>query len=151
MKRMIDSELIKKIAEVIDNNGALEASKLNKKLYCHPINIGISNTKYNGYIACLIFNNDPTPFTIDTFKEWLDNLYTKVGDTIRVILTGGIYNITSTTFSTACYLYKSANSYGIIGMKTDGGGTDNAENTFTTLFGSSPTFNDGVNEIYPNA
>ena len=114
-----------------------------KPIYCHPIRIRDNDLTIS--LTCLIFNNDPTPFTLNTLKEWMDSLYTQ--DVVLTVMVSGCF-VVSNVPVIASYIYKSGSGYGIFGGNT-------ATGTFTTrefaswsdLFPSTTTLLDGVNLI----
>lgn len=60
-------------------NGNVEIPNA-KPIYCHPIYCTFKRLRENVSIlmtfTCLIFNNDETPFTADTFFDWVKALFT---------------------------------------------------------------------------
>lgn len=133
---------------VIRNTYNLFYPDIPKKIYCHPITISNStNVNIISKMTCLIFNNDPTPFTKTTFRTYLDNLYNQIGDTVR-IMTSGAFTDSNNKISIACYLAKTSSAYTLVGFAVDG--TFSSFRDFSTeqdfedfIVG----FNDGVNVI----
>lgn len=139
MKRMIDDKLIKQVDDVIDNNGDLEAGKLNRKLYYHPIYFyGDSPVAY--VLQCAIIDTNPTAYTKTTFKQKLKDLL----DNGALINTNGCCNIEGTWYP-AYIISKEESTYRVYVV------TASAFNTYYTIdFDSIADIVDGVNEIYPN-
>lgn len=62
-----------KVADELEKAGAGV-----KPLYCHPIYVTYARTaQVVGTFTCLIFNNDNTPFTAETFLAWAIALFTE--------------------------------------------------------------------------
>lgn len=89
-------------------------------LYCHPIQIErVEDNVQTAELTMLIFNNSPTQFTKTTFLDWLDNLFSTVGSTIRIMASGGWKS--NNSLLVASYIGKySADSYYLMGMTTSG-------------------------------
>lgn len=85
----IDSEsLIQVQAKELIESGEVDNAK---PIYCHPIQL-VSNVVGKWYrLTFLVFNNDSTPFTYDTFKQWLFNLYAEIGETISIVSSGSFH------------------------------------------------------------
>lgn len=151
MKVMIPSEEWKQ--QVEDMKSLKEGYSSNvastKKIYCHPITITSSNTNYKFRFSCMILNNDSTAFTLTTFKKFIDDLYTSIGTTIRINCSGGAVVISGGKQLILSWLSKYADDgYSLAGFSLD---TNDQEagivGTWDGIFGSSVTFNDGVNAI----
>ena len=116
-----------------------------KKIYCHPISI-IKRTGDQQYcLSCFIFNNDSTPFTFSTFKDFIDNLYETLGGTVRICMSG--YYKDTTYYGAVSILYKASTStYGLCLGNAD---TPSAYNvtSWGLLLGTPLEFTDGVNAI----
>ena len=120
-----------------------------KPIYCHPILVRYAVEKL--MLTCLIFNNDSTPFTLDTFKAWLDDVADNVPDGVaRVMVSGSYtYGLTEKT-AIASYLYKikASSEYGIGGIIADGSGEAFVQSTnFNSVIKAESNFYDGVNKI----
>lgn len=117
-----------------------------KPIYCHPISLNKSTAHHRLALTCLIFNNDPTPFTLATFKTWLDDLFSQVGDTIRIMTSGAFNDLDNSKIIILSWLYRAASNYGLYGISTAG-----YVEVFTfqwdDFLDSDVTFNDGVNKI----
>ena len=100
-------------------------------------------------ITCLIFNNDPTPFDNSSFGDWLDNLYTSLGATARIMCSGAFKaNQGNEKLTIASYLGRGSAGFFFIGVDIDG--TYNSELRFTnksTFVNALSEFNDPVNKI----
>ena len=113
-----------------------------KLIYCHPLTIGNSID----VVTCLIFNNDPTPFTSGTFADWIIGLFNEIGDVIRVMASGAFMYASNLYISS----FIAVNSNGILfyGLKGSDGTPVNMQigdkNNFVTY---ATTFIDGVNKI----
>lgn len=63
-------------------NALVNADKIDnaKPIYCHPIYCTFNRIREGNSVlmtfTCLIFNNDATPFTADTFFDWVKALFT---------------------------------------------------------------------------
>ena len=127
------------IVEDLVEGGTLDNAK---PIYCHPVSFTNETAKFR--MTALIFNNDPTPFTITSFKEWIDNLYQQIQDNIRIMITGG-YKHGSLIMITSWLFYNGTN-YGIAGLSTTGE-VDVYSSSYNSLFPEGTTFTDGVNKI----
>ena len=118
-----------------------------KKIYCHPITITQTSGK-NFRLACLIFNNNPTPFTLSTFKAFVDNLADSMQSTAR-ILTTGAYNDTDSGKVVILSWFNKAygGQYGLVGVDTDGNNVAVQKNNFNDLIPDTAGLDDGVNAI----
>lgn len=127
--------------------GVSDAIPVVKPVYIHPISINdFSNPTNPLRISMLIFTNDATPFTLATLKQWIDNLYAKVGNTIRIVCSGAVVNSSKTII--ASWFYRTATQYGITGVNTDGGmDAIYVKDSFEGLFSPSVVIDDGVNQI----
>ena len=149
MRRMFSLKQLQEIADArvtsLVEGGQLDNAK---PIYCHPITIThTEDAVQEATLTCLIFNNSPTPFTKNTFADWIDALYEQVGATIRILISGGY--VSNSKLSIGAYMGKSAsNPYFITGNFIDGSGESllrfASKNDFTTYISS---FNDGVNKI----
>lgn len=114
-----------------------------KKIYCHPIDILFSQY---GRVCCFIFNNDETPFTVDSFVKWVEDLYLLVGDGIKVLLSGVIcYN--NEIYPASLLVRRANGEFALASRKSD-------NTNLTVVFTDANTFkteisslNDGVNAI----
>lgn len=135
-----------------------------KPIYCHPVKI-LRYGSVEGAIfslTFLIFNNDDTPFTLATFKQWVidlaDALSSNVGQNrIASLLCSGYYNnneVSPAIVQSTSYLYaiktgENAYEFGVDGGNV--GGTNIATiatNDIDVLLPTTNiTFHDGVNKI----
>lgn len=152
MKRMIDDKLIKQVDSVIDNNGDLEASKLNRKLYYHPIslyrNAGDHSTDYA--FSIIILDNNSAAYTKDTLIAWIKSLYDSVGAGNTIINCSGTYKgLSSVAY---WYVQKPSSDYEIlfIGFDTSNDYSQSISVNVETFINDASILKDGVNEIYPN-
>lgn len=93
-----------------------------KPIYCHPIQIErVESDVQTAELTMLIFNNSATAFTKTSFLDWLDDLFTSVGSTIRIMISGGWKQSGQNSLLVASYLGKYASdSYYIMGMALTG-------------------------------
>lgn len=130
-----------------------------KPIYCHPIllegvDAGTYSITYS--LSCMIFNNDPTPFTLATFKKWFDDLVELTENRVRIMCSGGINKWKAAASTTAsniviivCSIDKTAyGNYTISGIGiSNGQRLSFADSDWNNLFPSNITFIDGVNRI----
>lgn len=116
-----------------------------KPIYCHPISIrSKAGATYSYRLTALIFNNDPTPFTLSSFKTWFDTLVASSLNA-KLMMSGGYYD--DETMIIASHLSKSIDNYNIVGMTPTGTPTYITK-SFSNLFNEANTdFDDGVNKI----
>lgn len=112
-----------------------------KPVYCHPINFQYSTSGGRVYfISCLIFNNDSTPFTSDSWFDYVMGLITDYGAIIMA--SGAVWSGTKALVAT------NISDNGSGGMAIRGlldGTTDFYSITKPDL--RDGTFTDGVNKI----
>ena len=139
MRRMYSENQLDSIIKEQVEGGTLSNAK---PIYCHPINIGYGSW----FITMLIFNNDPTPFTFQTFTNWLLELKQKVS-IVRIMTSG--YTIIDNTYYPASYLSAFAtDTIGIICEPTLMGNPKSVTYTEAEWNNITPTiFVDGVNKI----
>ena len=150
MRRMYSENQLEKLAdsrvEALVEGGTLDNAK---PIYCHPLTIRYDDGKL--ILTCLIFNNDATPFTMDTFKQWVDSTANIVsGGILRVMVSGAFLNTDTNKLVIASYFYKinSTGNYGLFGQNTDTSGVGYMQSaTFGDLFPVSTALYDGVNKI----
>ena len=114
-----------------------------KPVYCHPLNITNLTLKFR--IACLIFNNSSTAFTKASFKTFIDDLYTALNDTVRIIITGAYEYDSKVTI--ASVLGKSSSGYFISGSVVSDASTNTWSFDWDTIFTDQTALYDGVNKI----
>lgn len=127
----------------------VEANRMgDKPIYCHPISISVSSP-HQLRLTCLIFNNDPTPFTLTSLKEWFDNLVATTEQRAVLMVSGGVSTSISNKPLIASSLDKTlANNYAIIGIDVDGSITYFSNADWDVLFPpADSTLVDGVNRI----
>lgn len=116
-----------------------------KPIYCHPIAL-VDNVVMKR-LTCLIFNNDPTPFTKDSFKTFLDDLAEETEGVGRVMLSGA-FKDGQGNFACASYILKDAlGQYAIVGITTSLTATTLLNITYSDLITENVTLLDGVNKI----
>ena len=112
MRRMYSLNQLEQIA----NNRVktlVEGGTLNnaKPIYCHPVNIGYIDESNEFMITMLIFNNDATEFTFETFNAWLSALVNQIAQA-RIMASG--YIKVSGTIYPVSQLYGSDNNRNVI-------------------------------------
>ena len=114
MKRMWSKGQVKNLSKEVIESGLVENAK---PIYCHPLDINFTS---GSRVGCLIFNNDPTPFTSSTFADYIEELYAKIGSIIRIITTGVL--VISNTIYPATILARRDSSplYRLISKDTNG-------------------------------
>ena len=131
---------------VIDNAYSVENAK---PIYCHPIKIANSDSETKKFrLTMLIFNNDPTPFTLATFKSFIDELSAETEGAGSILCSGGYYD--GTKGVVASYIQKAlAGSYYLVGMNaTLTANTNIGSLDFDDIFPPASTdLVDGVNKI----
>lgn len=114
-----------------------------KPIYCHPIQLQYNVTEQNGYITCLIFNNDSTPFTFTSWYDYVNNLITNYG---AVIMCSGALGFLIEGFDViaTCIKLSVTNTLAIHGIRTD-----NHNFSYYTIYRETVPllFTDGVNKI----
>lgn len=83
------------VAEIIglDSSGNMVKGTQNSKLYLHNIRLN----KDNIYFWFKVYNSNPTPYTLTTFKTYVKSVHINADKA----LLGIVYNVTSTANSTA--------------------------------------------------
>lgn len=149
MRRMFPDDVFQKQVEDLQAllGGYTSDDASTKKIYYHPISIIKRTTGINYNLSFIILNNDATPFTIDTFKDFIDNLYTKIGNVVRFNCAGYWQNADKSKHGSTSVLAKtSSNNYDIVF-----GSYDNDSSYVTAswdnIIGSPQEFTDGVNDI----
>ena len=138
MRRMYSKGQLETTVKDVIKSGTADNAK---PVYIHPINFQYSTTGGRIYfISCLIFNNDATPFTSDSFYDYVLGLITNYGAIIMA--SGAVWSGTATLVATNI----SDNGSGGIAIRGLVGGTAD----FYSLTKSEMrdgTFTDGVNKI----
>lgn len=133
-----------------NNDWSLEATEIilnGKPIYIHPITIIDANNDYNIRITMLIFNNNATPFTLSSFINYIDALYSVVGDNIRIMISGAVKDIANNSTIIASFLFKNPTTYGFSGLTVNGNALNLSKVDLNDFFGESVSFTDGVNKI----
>ena len=115
-----------------------------KPIYVHPINLNNSTTREK--VGCLIFNNDPTPFTSTTFKQYIKALSIAVGGTCRIIATGGVFREVQEGLNIpvpTCYIFSTDGGTTQLAL----GGAGTIENFDAFIDSADVVLYDGVNKI----
>ena len=135
------AEISAEVVEEMIESGELDNAK---PIYCHPITLLDNDQKVR--ITCLIFNNSSTAFTIDTFLDWIDALYTQVGAQIRIMASGAY--TASSNFLIASYLGKvNATTYYLLGVRASDGTSSQLNLTKDEFKDYIKNLYDGVNKI----
>lgn len=124
----------------------LVASPEQSHLYFHPIVIVKSSGETQYAITMTIINNVSTPYTLDTIEDFLDELYTLVGNKARLLLGGG-YGVIGSCAGLGKSSNVGTNDYFIDGMKVDGTYHFIQGNSLADLLGTPTALVDGVNQI----
>lgn len=122
-----------------------------KPIYIHPISIikRSGSGKYN--LGFIILNNDSTPFTFDTFKQFIDNLFTQIGGVVRMLCTGyynnGLEGEDNKQGAVSVLAKINNTNFQIILGGADNPSTFHASTSWGGILGSPDEFTDGVNKI----
>ena len=130
------------VAQAVSGAGVNNA----KPIYCHPINISADIDENNDFdVSIFIFDNNETPYSWATFKQWLATL-SGVITTVRVLTTGNI-KIGGTRYP-ANYLFYTSTFRQLV-VKPSGGGVESIVLDLALEWEElTPRyFNDGVNKI----
>lgn len=151
-------EALNNNADVLDQIGAYTSNLLGgyssnnastKKIYCHPVYMshatGVGNYPYYR-MCCLIFNNDPTPFTQTTFIDYLKSLGELTSYTAKIMMSGVYTQSESASINNVAYLRTSTATTFFIGGGS-GSSTNSLSGNINELFTSDGEFEDGVNAI----
>lgn len=149
MKRMWSKKEIKQFAderiETLVEGGTLDNAK---PIYCHPcfVNCTFTEGEYTGrkyLFTCLIFNNDDTPFTLETFISYVNDLCVNYG--AKIMISGAMYDNINSIIAT-CIEYDAI--YAQVVLKGLVSGSANIGVVgFTTMTADNTIFVDGVNKI----
>ena len=123
--------------------------EMTKPIYCHPVEIRNDNANYTFCITMLIFTNNSTRFTLQTFKQWLDTLYAQTEGSVRVMASGGALDKATEKIITTSFLYCGSSTYGLYGLNVATGERvdfEIAKANWDLMF-SSASLTDGVNKI----
>ena len=134
---------VKNLSKEVIESGLVDNAK---PIYCHPIVIIFTS---GGRMGCLIFNNSPTPFTADTFVDYVDTLYGEVGATLRIITTGGFASDDNSYAAPAVMFVRRPSSplYGLVAVDKTGLPVNKDWNAKSDFVSDASSFNDGVNKI----
>lgn len=148
-------DLVFDSSNVFDPIAQIEAGGVTnaKPIYCHPIWIAWDNETHTefGNISCLIFNNTSTPFTLSTFKTYIDNLRRTSGEDVRIVASGGFVTASGQysdgKITIANTLYEISQNY----LQLQGVSVDSARTNIITLWATIAdnvtNFTDGVNKL----
>ena len=112
-------EVSKDVATDIIESGLIDNAK---PIYCHSLDIKFDTS---GRIACMIFNNDETPFTMTSFVQYLNDLYDKIQAVVRIMATG-VIAVGGTIFPAEVLVRRQpsdANKFGITSQTVAGDST----------------------------
>lgn len=131
-KAQSEDDVEDKVEELVEG-GTLDNAK---PIYCHPLTMTIEG----GVMTCLLFNNDSTPFTASTLADFIDNLFTEIGDIIRIMASGAFIKSTNVVISS--FIGKNNSGYIIYGRIASTG----AESI--TAFATKEAFVDAITSIF---
>ena len=134
-------KLIQKVGADIIESGEVENAK---PIYCHPVYLKYSRSDSSIVeITMLIFNNNATAFTKDTFITWATQLFNNTPD--AKILTSGFIGV-----SPVCCFKKSETNpdtaFNLIRTSTTTASGTTPVN-FSEIRDETTIFEDGVNKI----
>lgn len=135
-------ELAEGISEIVTDmveSGELENAK---PIYCHPIQVKYTSGSRVYFFSCLIFNNDETAFTYETFYDYVLNLILTYNAVI--MSSGSVWGGTKLTIAT-CIKNNYADGIGLFGLEPDG--TENYYTVSKSDLSGASIFTDGVNKI----
>ena len=123
-----------------------------KPIYIHPISILRRSTegiKYN--LGFIILNNSATPFTFETFKAFIDNLFIQIGGVVRMLCTGYYdngYNKDRRSGAVSVLAKVAENNIQLLLGDRDSTSTYVLASSWNDLFGENiDEFTDGINRI----
>lgn len=117
--------------------------EMTKPIYCHPIYCTYARSDLTIVtFTCLIFNNDPTPFTKTSFLEWAINLFANYNDA-SVMASGYV----GETPCSRLKIHPSTPTDSIALEAVTSGGQANSYYTIDETQLTNATFRDGVNKI----
>ena len=154
MRRMIPQSLIDWIKSIRKSDNKIDSSKLDKKLYIHPININVANdNSQGGRYTLFIFNNDSSPInTVEKLSSFITDLYSQVGETLRILMNGGKYDSDNSRTLICNFLGYSASggtgTFYLSGVDTSGYNRVLTSTTLEGVLGTIIQINDGVNQIF---
>ena len=145
MRRMFS---LKQLQEIADNRveALVEGGTLvnAKPIYCHPIYIERDTAGSELRITMLIFNNSATAFTKETFKTFLDDLYT-ANSNARLMASGAVH--ASGDVIVVSFIRKYGDIYYITGVRVSDGVASSINSTNYDTLMTNVTLYDGVNKI----
>ena len=149
IEKMAKEVAVQEVEELVEG-GTLDNAK---PIYCHPITIQISAT-HKARLTMLIFNNSPTEFTLDTLKQWLDNLITLTSNRVRIMCSGACSHTkgptdapVQKTLIVSSLDKTTANNYTIAGVDIDGVVNAFTDANWSYIFPEGTSIVDGVNKI----
>ena len=134
---------IEDVAGDLIEGGTIENAK---PLYFHPIFIQKISGSLQYAISFIILNNDETPFTFATFKQFIDALYAQIGSVVRFVCSGGWTNGNDVVCSMSIFAKVSDSSYIVVGTTTTGTKVEKID-SWANLLDEPTQFVDGVNKI----
>ena len=142
MKRMWSKKELNNIADsrvqALVEGGTLDNAK---PIYCHPIYWTVTDNSEDIQLTCLIFNNSETPFTVETFIDYVLYLYSLVESRVSIMASGGkdvagvVAPLSRITCPNGVNLYFTAKGVTSVGHAKEG------------LLSGTSTFEDGFNKI----
>ena len=120
-----------------------------KPIYCHPISLTRSGANGHMRLTCLIFNNSATPFTLTTFKDFIDGLVDAIGN-CRIMVSGGLQDLENNKYIISAsyiagYTQDDEIEYNVAGIK-DAGAYEEIYGTWEDVF-HDVNLVDAVNKI----
>lgn len=140
-----DTTLASDVEDLYDGYSDENAST--KKIYCHPLRI-ISNSGPNIRLTCLIFNNSPSVFTLQSFKAFIDNLSVETSGLGAIMMSGAYQKLDYAIIVSYFFRPSTDNKYYIVGLNPNGESDNVSSLDFNDIFNSQNiSFVDGVNAI----
>ena len=114
-----------------------------KPIYCHPITCFNQNSPAYFMFTCLIFNNNPEPFTVETLKSFIDSLPDNAS-----IMASGYCKTTDKEVTSISYIGRAGTSYIFDGGKYNETAYERVMFAWNDIIGRDTTrIADGVNKI----
>ncbi len=121
-----------------------------KTVYCHPVSVRSASGQSNKYrLSFLLFNTSDAELTIDTFKDFIDNLAASTDYVAKLTASGAYFDSVQNITIIVSYVAKlNDNSYYVVGLDASTGDAASVSSaTFNDIFDAASAFTDGVNAI----
>lgn len=144
MRRMIPTKQIDFIKSIETADGKIDSSKLDKKLYYHPIYL-YQRDELEGNIligTITILDNNPTAYTTSTLAAKLKEL---MDAGAYIAFSGGFRATSNDDFNDGIIMLKEGASYQVVGISSD----RSTAVSQTIDIDNLTAVSDGVNQIYP--